>query len=57
MVILNLQIIEQIYGFFCIFVLANKINSTMIKSMTGYGKAEATLDTGKLTVEIRSLNG
>ena len=25
--------------------------------MTGYGKAEATLDTGKLTVEIRSLNG
>ena len=29
----------------------------MIKSMTGYGKAEATLDTGKLTVEIRSLNG
>ena len=31
--------------------------TTMIKSMTGYGKAEATLDTGKLTVEIRSLNG
>ena len=25
--------------------------------MTGYGKAEAVLETGKLTVEIRSLNG
>jgi uncharacterized protein (TIGR00255 family) len=25
--------------------------------MTGYGKAEATLETGKITVEIRSLNG
>ena len=29
----------------------------MIKSMTGYGKAEATLETGKITVEVRSLNG
>lgn len=29
----------------------------MIKSMTGYGKAEASLDGGKLTIEIRSLNG
>ena len=29
----------------------------MIKSMTGYGKAEALLETGKLTVELRSLNG
>ena len=29
----------------------------MIKSMTGYGKAEATLQTGKITVEVRSLNG
>ena len=29
----------------------------MIKSMTGYGKAEALLETGKLTVEVRSLNG
>lgn len=29
----------------------------MIKSMTGYGKAETMLDAGKLTVEIRSLNG
>ena len=28
----------------------------MIKSMTGYGKAEANLETGKLTVEIRTLN-
>ena len=29
----------------------------MIQSMTGYGKAEALLATGKLTVEIRTLNG
>ena len=29
----------------------------MIKSMTGYGKAEVLLETGKVTVEIRSLNG
>ena len=29
----------------------------MIKSMTGYGKAEATLQGGKITVELRSLNG
>lgn len=29
----------------------------MIKSMTGYGKADATLETGKITVEVRSLNG
>ncbi|MBQ3765640.1 MAG: YicC family protein [Bacteroidales bacterium] len=29
----------------------------MIQSMTGYGKAEAQLAGGKLTVEIRSLNG
>lgn len=29
----------------------------MIKSMTGYGKAEATLATGKLSIEIRTLNG
>lgn len=28
----------------------------MIKSMTGYGKAEVTLVAGKLTVEIRTLN-
>ena len=29
----------------------------MIKSMTGYGKAETALEAGKLYVEIRSLNG
>lgn len=29
----------------------------MIKSMTGYGKAEAVLPAGKLTIEIRTLNG
>lgn len=29
----------------------------MIQSMTGYGKAEALLAGGKLTVEIRTLNG
>ncbi len=29
----------------------------MIQSMTGYGKAETTIENGKLTVEIRSLNG
>ena len=29
----------------------------MIKSMTGYGKAEAVLEAGKITVEVRSLNG
>lgn len=29
----------------------------MIKSMTGYGKAEAILENGKITIEIRTLNG
>ena len=29
----------------------------MIQSMTGYGKAEVLLEDGKLTVEIRSVNG
>ena len=29
----------------------------MVRSMTGYGKAEAMLETGKITVEVRSLNG
>ena len=29
----------------------------MIKSMTGYGRAEAQLSRGKMTIEIRSLNG
>jgi uncharacterized protein (TIGR00255 family) len=54
---MNLQIIGQIYGFFSTFVLSNKKNNIMIKSMTGYGKAEAILETGKITVEVRSLNG
>ena len=31
--------------------------SAMIQSMTGYGKGEALLESGKLTVEIRSING
>ena len=30
--------------------------SSMIKSMTGYGKAEVALVAGKLTIEIRTLN-
>lgn len=29
----------------------------MIRSMTGYGKAEVILEAGKMTVEVRSLNG
>ena len=29
----------------------------MIMSMTGYGRAEARLENGKLTIEIRSING
>lgn len=29
----------------------------MIRSMTGYGKAEAVLETGKITIEIKTLNG
>ena len=36
---------------------ANQNNINMVKSMTGYGKAEAILETGKITVEVRSLNG
>ncbi len=40
------------------FCTAKSENSQdMIKSMTGYGKAEAILETGKITVEVRSLNG
>ena len=34
-----------------------KTRLNMIKSMTGYGKAEVLLETGKVTVEVRSLNG
>lgn len=33
-----------------------ELKIVMIKSMTGYGKAEAILENGKLTVEIRSVN-
>lgn len=29
----------------------------MIRSMTGYGKAEALIESGKITIEIRTLNG
>lgn len=29
----------------------------MVQSMTGYGKAEAILEGGKITIEIRSVNG
>ena len=54
---MNLQIILRIYGFFSIFVSSNQFFSNMIRSMTGYGKAEAILETGKITVEVRSLNG
>ena len=54
---MNLQIIGQIYRIFSIFVSSNQIFSDMIRSMTGYGKAEAILETGKITVEVRSLNG
>lgn len=34
-----------------------KLVSNMIRSMTGYGKAECLLKDGKIIVEIRSLNG
>ena len=54
---MNLQIILRIYGFFSIFALEKQKISIMIKSMTGYGKAEAILENGKITVEVRSLNG
>ena len=40
-----------------IFASQNQNIKHMIKSMTGYGKAEAMLETGKVTVEVRSLNG
>lgn len=39
------------------FCAVKKENRIMIKSMTGYGKAETILETGKITVEVRSLNG
>ena len=50
--------------FYCLFIVIlyfctskHENISAMIKSMTGYGKAEAILETGKITVEVRSLNG
>ena len=41
----------------CNFTAVNQKREPMIKSMTGYGKAEAMLETGKITVEVHSLNG
>lgn len=40
-------------------LLLHKINNRflMIQSMTGYGKGEALLESGRLTIEIRSING
>lgn len=40
-----------------LFVNLIDIAIVMIKSMTGYGRAEADLGTGKLTIEIKTLNG
>ncbi len=42
-----------------ISLLLHKIKNRffMIQSMTGYGKGEALLESGRLTVEIRSING
>ena len=45
----------RIFQYFCDYKQENHTN--MIKSMTGYGKAEVLLETGKITVEVRSLNG
>ena len=58
-------VFELLSGFLSIFVGRNqtyhitnyKTRLNMIKSMTGYGKAEVLLETGKVTVEVRSLNG
>ena len=45
-------------NFFVIYVNLQGINrAEMIKSMTGYGRAEVNLSAGKLTIEIRTLNG
>ena len=43
----------------CNFVAVKDFKYTqhMIQSMTGYGKAETMLESGKISVEIRSLNG
>ena len=39
------------------YICIPKKQFDMIQSMTGYGKAQALLEGGKLTVEIRSVNG
>ena len=39
------------------FVKIRNLAADMIKSMTGYGKGEAILPSGKFTIEIRTLNG
>ena len=42
----------------CVKLLTFAENITeMVRSMTGYGKAECALPGGKITIEIRSLNG
>ena len=40
-----------------VFLRVQNQKALMIKSMTGYGKAETILENGKITVEVRSLNG
>ena len=53
-----LRVSDDVSLFFCIFANPNFENHiTMIRSMTGYGKAEVILEAGKMTVEVRSLNG
>ena len=53
-----LRVSDDVSLFFCIFANPNLENHiTMIRSMTGYGKAEVILEAGKMTVEVRSLNG
>ena len=53
-----LRVSDDVSLFFYTFAILNSENhSTMIRSMTGYGKAEVILETGKMTVEVRSLNG
>ena len=45
-------------NFFVIYVNLQGINrAEMIKSMTGYGRSEVNLAAGRLTIEIRTLNG
>lgn len=54
---MNFLLNLRIYGNFSIFATANQKINNMIKSMTGYGKAEAIIEAGKIIVEVRSLNG